>query len=256
MSARRFSAVLACVLLFAHSAAADLSDFERRVQNAEAKAAAKEEEEADNRTDEQKRADAELLAAILRLWFYLNFAVDYDDYPYASGPYVRYRNLEDGAWKFHRFSAGADAYWTADGIGVRAEFEGKALPFIGPRLDATVLGDGKDRQYFIGVGGQMSLFQTRWVCADVYGQWIAMRGLVQREGGAGGLALTIYPGSRLSVSIKVGGQNYRSGLELGEWNCSIGRHFGRYEVYGGWRSLGAEDAELLGGFFLGGRVHY
>ncbi len=254
------AAALALIVLGSSPVFADLSDFEKRIEEAEA-AAKPDEEEAepkpDTRTEEQKQAESEFVFAILKIWFYLNFAVDYGDYPYGDRPYIRFRDGDEARWKFYRMSVGADAYLTADSrMGYRAELEGKFLPFIGPRLDVSGLYDGAREQYFVGLGAQASLLQTRWVCADVYGQWVSMKGLVDREGSALGIVLTVYPGAKLSLVAKLGGQSYSSGLELNDWSCSVGRHFGRWELYGGWRSLAAETGTIIGGAFLGCRAHF
>lgn len=114
-----FRRACACAVLLACLGAplyADLSKFREKVVAAEREADEEEEEEEkpDTRTEEQKMLDELLVTAILRLWFYLNFAVDYDDYPYASGKYVRFRADDASDWKFYRFSVGADVFLAPD----------------------------------------------------------------------------------------------------------------------------------------------
>jgi hypothetical protein len=239
---------------------ADLEDFREDVIAAEQEAEEEgpEEEEADTRTEEQKQLDAELFAAILRIWFLVNVAVDYDAYPYADGPYIGYRDKDPstGPGKFYRFAIGGEAFYApGTGSGFHASFEGKAFPLIGPRFEVTSLFDGTEQLHLVSLGAAFSLLQTNLLSGDLYVQWTSMQGVLTRTGTAFGLLLTSYPFKPVSLRARIGTRNYSSGVEFEDWSFALGLHVRRWEFYGGWRALQTDDLALAGPF-IGAAAHY
>lgn len=82
-----------------------------------------------------------------------------------------------------------------------------------------------------------------------------MRGLLVRDGFAMGLALSSYPVRPFSVTLKIGGESYGGGADFTDFSFTVGRHFGRLEIYGGWSSLEMPDYSVSGPF-VGVRSHY
>jgi hypothetical protein len=248
----------ACLMLLVLTAAplfADLSDLKEKMIESERKAEKEDEPPADARTDEQSEAETLLAWNILRLWLYVNVLVEYDEYPYATGRYIRYGDQQE-SWKFYRFSVGSDLFIAPDnGAGAQSTFEGKIFPLLGPRFEVMSLFDGSERLHIALLGGTISLFQSSWLSADAYVQWAAMRGILHRDGMAAGLILTSYPFDPIGVTLTFGTQEYDGGLSMEEFSLAVSRHFGRLSAYAGWKSLSAPEYSIEGPF-VGLRAHY
>jgi hypothetical protein len=123
----------------------------------ERKAEKEDEPPADARTDEQSEAETLLAWNILRLWLYVNVLVEYDEYPYATGRYIRYGDQQE-SWKFYRFSVGSDLFIAPDnGAGAQSTFEGKIFPLLGPRFESMRASyDGSERLHIALLGGTIA----------------------------------------------------------------------------------------------------
>ncbi|GHV82502.1 hypothetical protein AGMMS49991_10600 [Spirochaetia bacterium] len=213
------------------------------------------------------------------IWLFNNFYLEYGNYPYEEGGYIRrpWDTSENSDYiadpisgKPYWFSASASPFYLHGvGLGPWLSFSGNIYKFFGPYIDVflltSVTGD-VDVKGGVRAGLHFSLFQSNvfnWTLYSqwlfLYGQWPSWYGSTLRNGATLGFEFRFYPFKPLTLRAKTGFQFLESST-LGEFEAEIGFMIKAWEIYGGYRWLGLDeetDFSLLSqGPYLGVRRYF
>lgn len=223
----------------------------------------------------------ELALGIMVLWYTANDAVSYLDYPYADNPYGRNYVLQDEIFiednsgnaseknadlspdsnnntahtetdggKPWYFTIEGGMQWCGDeGAAFYAAISGKIYKFFGPEIEAKRTDDGKDTLDYYALGINMPLFQFPGCIPDFYVQAAFMRGILEHNGYALGINVSIFPARPFVLNLRFGMQDYGKVTFL-DYGAQIGIIYNRFQFFGGYRRIEAEYAEI-GGFEAG-----
>lgn len=257
----RWPIILSLMFLVLVPVAADLKDFKEDVEKEEKEKSDQTEKQADSKdeekTEEQKKLEEAFWSFIFQIWFLSNYYASYDEYPYATGRFIRHEEppgeFEESQTaagstalrKLQRFEFRGGAVWSpGNGAGFEAALTGKLFPFFGPEIEVTALFDASDRQDIILAGSNFSFFQVDFLSLDFYAQAAFMNGLVSRSGGALGMAFRSFPGAPVALSGKAGLQAYANSVVFADFRLEAGIMVNRFEFRAGWAWLRAQYAEL------------
>ena len=153
-----------------------------------------------------------------------------------------------------RYTVTTGPFLTIDtGSGFFFGCRGKVWTFIGPEIDYTHLWDTSGSLLHLSLGVNISFIQFDRLSVDGYIQYSLLDHL---SGIAGGLLLTSYPVTPLSLFLRMGGQVYR---DISFFNAEgrIGAVIYRFNPYVGYRhTSSALGYASVSGPLIGGQVYF
>jgi hypothetical protein len=197
--------------------------------------------------EEESNIFVEIMVEILSvIWSYNNAAASYSNYPYSDGAFYhgaqfqtdKYSGndyLEPALPKRSWYELGAQAYYL-DGLGTGTglSIKGHFWSFIGPYLEGMFFYEGEDYLRAVRLGMQFALIQSTGFTLELYGQYQAWQGMLERQGGTFGVQLMSFPAKPVSLQIRSGAQFFPS-FTVAEFDGRLGIMQGPWEFYGGWR---------------------
>ncbi len=267
ISLLRTVAVIALLFNIAGPLYADLEDFEKSIQEAEAEDKA---DTVENGNSAQESALGGFLWELFRLvWFINNTGASYSDYPYSDGKFYHFPqsmyadtsnqdalSFQPATPKSHWFALDTQAFYLEDvGGGTWITFRGTLWRFFGPYFEAMLLTDGQEFLQGTRLGGTFTIFQSTPLTLNAYFQWQAWNGILDRSGTTGGIEILSFPVKPLALQFRLGGQTFPR-FSLTETELKAGWMIEEWQLNGGWRwwtinDVNDDDPPGWSGPFLG-----
>lgn len=148
---------------------------------------------------------------------------------------------------FFSLEAGGKYAWD-DGWGFFGATRLLFFNFIGPDFEARSYWDGEDTLQYYGAGLCIGYTVNRAFVPALYVHAALMRGVVERNGASLGIDFHAYPVKPLAVTLRIGGQFYEY-IEYIDVEGRLGLFFKFFEVFAGYRYMGAKYSDLHGPVF-------
>jgi hypothetical protein len=154
---------------------------------------------------------------------------------------------------FYSFSAGY--HWAGDDVKCGfASLRGRFYKLIGPEFEARQYRDKDGKLSYFIAALNIPIMQHDYFSPDFYAGWGGFRGMLDKNGLALGVTLTVYPVRPVVLYGKLGMVDFDS-IRYRDYEGRIGLIFNRYEVFGGYRTLYSKAISTkLHGFETGIRL--
>ncbi|AFG37327.1 hypothetical protein [Spirochaeta africana] len=273
---RMICCALLFLLLIPAAVHADLGSFARNVEKEEAERARDADEKETEDSSPGNRPENSFARFFweitIHLWFHHHNLVHYHSYPYQDSSGLRPHFILHDQLEWTEDSAGSYArriphpatgsfrkfFWfellgggligddrLADPVfGWHASLQGQLLPFIGPDFEYRRLYDGTNELHTIAGGFSFPVVQHDYFSMALYAQAAALRGVLDRDGGAAGIVWRSYPGRPISLYLRTGGMFFEH-IEFLHLSGRVNLHRGPLLFYSGANLLQARYDRLL-----------
>ncbi len=258
---------------------AALKDFKDNVEKDEKSSSGKSSSYKSSKSNNTSDTEvSECVGNFYALWFFANLNVRYLDYPYMKNDYdnnfvifspefldddyvkadrrdtkgqlkpefsdiaKKQEFYDSGSFFYLKPEAGA-LYAFSNGYGYYASLTGKFYKIIGPELEMRRLDDGSDHLNYYAAGINISLLQYGGFLLDMHFQAAYMRGILDRNGSAAGVVMTLYPVKPITLTVKAGTQAFGK-VNFFDGEVKIGVMLQRVELSTGCRYIASKSSSI------------